>query len=101
MLKVFGITFVQNAPWQKVWKMCRIYFLFNITLILFVLDYIFSKQFFFNYYALFLFLFLRSVTLPGNGVATFAVSSSGSLTCPGKNHLVNMHLYIHKFIMIL
>jgi len=25
----------------------------------------------------------RSVTLPGNGVATFAVSSSGSLTCPG------------------
>ncbi|XP_078358790.1 uncharacterized protein LOC144643411 isoform X2 [Oculina patagonica] len=25
----------------------------------------------------------RSVTIPGNGVATFAVSSSGALTCPG------------------
>lgn len=25
----------------------------------------------------------RSVALPGNGVATFAVSSSGTLTCPG------------------
>ncbi|KAJ7336546.1 hypothetical protein OS493_011759 [Desmophyllum pertusum] len=26
---------------------------------------------------------LKSVTIPGNGVATFAVSSSGALTCPG------------------
>lgn len=30
-----------------------------------------------------LLVFLRSVAIPGSGVATFAVSSSGALACPG------------------
>lgn len=38
-----------------------------------------SPAFFFCFFA----FCLRSVAIPGNGVATFAVSSSGALACPG------------------
>lgn len=41
-------------------------------------------------------LFRRSVALPGNGVATFAVSSSGALNCPGENYIFQyMYTYMY------